>query len=402
MAKPPRFPIRHRNALAVRGFAGLLALLVVAVTTVLGGAGLLRSNPEVTTVLPAAAGLIRPNTPVQYRGVRVGRLGGMDAGTGGSRLTLRLDPDKMSDIPGDVRVRLMPRTVFGDQYLDLTVPTVPNGTELAAGAELPADNSRPTMQLYHAYSHLYELVDSLQPAQLQAALSALAEALRGRGQQLGGLLDDTTKLTAGPPFDRPGEDLDTIAALGADLAAATPDAVRALDNAVVLSGTIVQRKQALGDLLGAGLAVTDRSQRFVDENAQRIVRIVRATDPVAEVFGRYPDAVRDAVGGLDTFFRGANRAFSTGFFKIRMSGTLDRPYPYSPEDCPRYPGLDGPNCGAQQPAGPIGPVGSSQELDAMRQLAPLLPTQPSSPPPSPDVLGVLLGPMVRGTEVVTP
>ncbi|MEV5536402.1 MCE family protein [Saccharopolyspora shandongensis] len=402
MAGRRRSAAQRRTTLAVRGFVALLVLFIAATATVLGGAGVFRSDPEVTTVLPAAAGLIRPETPVQYRGVRVGRLAGAEPGSGGSRLTLRLDPGELAAIPGDVRVRLMPRTVFGDQYLDLIAPESTSGTTLAAGAEVPADDSRPTMQLYHAYSRLYELVDSLQPARLQVALSALAEALRGRGAQLGGVLDDAARLTAGPPFDDLGEDVGAISALGADIAAATPDAVRALDNAVTLSGTIVQRKQAIGDLLGAGLAFTDRSQRFVDENAQRIIRIVRATDPIAEVVGRYPDAVRDGVGGLDTFLGGANRAFSTGFLKIRMSGTLDRPYPYSPADCPRYPGLAGPNCGAEQPRGPIGPVGGPQELDAMRQLAPLLPVPPAAAPPSPDVLGLLLGPVVRGSEVVTP
>ncbi|MGW5647850.1 MCE family protein [Saccharopolyspora sp. NPDC003752] len=402
MAGPRRSAARRRNVLAVRGFVALLVLFVAATATVLGGAGAFRSDPEVTTVLPAAAGLIRPETPVQYRGVRVGRLAGVEPGSGGSRLTLRLDPDELAAIPGDVRVRLMPRTVFGDQYLDLVAPESPGGTALAAGAEVPADDSRPTTQLYHAYTRLYELVDSLQPARLQVALSALAEALRGRGAQLGGVLDDAAQLTAGPAFDDLGEDVHALSVLGADIAAATPDAVRALDDAVALSGTIVQRKQAIGDLLGAGLAFTDRSQRFVDENAQRIIHIVRATDPIAEVVGRYPDAVRNGVGGLDAFLDGANRAFATGFLKIRMSGTLDRPYPYSPADCPRYPGLAGPNCGAEQPRGPIGPVGGPQELDAMRQLAPLLPIPPAAAPPSPDVLGLLLGPVVRGSEVVTP
>ncbi|MDA3630586.1 MlaD family protein, partial [Saccharopolyspora sp. WRP15-2] len=99
-----------RRTLAARGMSGLLALALVAVLIVLGGAGALRSKPEVTTVLPAEAGLIRPETPVQYRGVRVGRLAAVEPGLSGSRLTLRMEPDSFADVPGDVRVRLMPRT----------------------------------------------------------------------------------------------------------------------------------------------------------------------------------------------------------------------------------------------------------------------------------------------------
>lgn len=381
-----------RRTLAVRGASGLSLLLLVAVLVVFGGAGALRAKPEVTTVLPAAAGLIRPETPVQYRGVRVGRLAAVEPGIAGSRLTLRMEPDDLAGIPGDVRVRLMPRTVFGDQYLDLLVPESSTGTALASGAELAADDSRPTMQLYHAYSRLYELVDSLNPAQLQVSLAALAEGLRGRGDQLGELLDDASQLAADPPLT--GADLADIAALADDIAAAAPDAVRALDDAVALSGTVVRREQDIGDLLGSGLAFTDQSRRFVDANAQRIIQLVRSTDPVAEALGRHPGAVRESVGGLDTFLDGANRSLSSGFFKIRMSVTLHRPSPYGPEDCPRYPGMAGPNCAR----GPVGPVGSPQEHDVLRQLAPLLPGQP----PAADSLGLLLGPLVRGTEVVTP
>ncbi|MER7083346.1 virulence factor Mce family protein [Saccharopolyspora kobensis] len=383
-----------RRTLAARGAAGLVLLFLVAVLVVLGGAGALRAKPEVTTVLPAAAGLVRPETPVQYRGVRVGRLAAVEPGLSGSRLTLRMEPGSFADIPGDVRVRLMPRTVFGDQYLDLLAPEVSDGTALAPGAQLAADDSRPTMQLYHSYSRLYELVDSLRPAQLQVSLAALAEALRGRGERLGELLDDASQLAADPPLT--GEDLTDLAALADDIAAAAPDAVRALDDAVALSGTIVRREQDIGDLLGAGLAFTDQSRRFVDANSQRIIRLVRSTDPVAGALGRHPGAVRESVDGLNAFLDGANRSLSTGFFKIRMSATLHRPYPYGPEDCPRYPGMSGPNCGDAR--GPIGPVGGPQERDALHRLAPLLPGQP----PATDSLGLLLGPLVRGTEVVTP
>lgn len=387
---------RARRTLALRGTAGLLVLALVAVLIVLGGAGALRAKPEVTTVLPAEAGLIRPDTPVQFRGVRVGRLAAVEPGLHGSRLTLRVEPDSVARVPSGVRVRLMPRTVFGDQYLDLVAPATPDGTTLAPGTELAADDSRPTMQLYHAYDRLHELVDSLRPAQLQVALAALAEALRGRGEQLGDVLDDAAQLTADPPLT--GDDLADLTALAEDVAAAAPDAVRALDDAVALSRTVVQRQQDIGDLLGAGLALTEQAQRFVDANGRRVVQLVRSTDPVAGVLGRHPDAVRRSVDGVDAFLDGANRALSSGRFRIRLSLTLHRPYPYGPEDCPRYPGAAGPNCRDARPRGPIGPVGGPQEREALRRLAPLLPGRP----PATDALGLLLGPIVRGTEVVTP
>ncbi len=413
--------VASRAQLAMRGVAAALVLACACLAIVANGAGAFRANPTVTAVLPAAAGPVHEQSPVQYKGVRVGTLSRVDANTTGARLTLRLDPARINDVPADVEVRLLPRTLFGDQFLDLTpVPCSPQshssqpypprhcgGGKLAAGATLPADSSAATVQLYAVYTRMYQLLNVLQPAKLQVALSAVADALRGRGGQIGAMIDQASALVQQnrPMLDNLGGDLGTVSKLSDDLSASAPDVFHALDDAVDLSHLVVEKKQNINDLLSAGIGVTAQSQRFLDENAQRTIQLVHSADPIVDVLGSNPHAFSNAKNGIDVFLDGANRAFATGFFKIRMSGTLDRPYPYTPADCPRYPGLAGKNCGAGSgSAGPIGPVGSPQELDAMRQLAPLLPPAPGpqTAAPSPDVLGLMLGPMVRGSQVVTP
>lgn len=405
----------ERTSLIFRGLAIVVVLALVAGGVIAGGAGLFRSPPEVTTALSAAAGPIREDTPVQFRGVRVGELTDIDAGGRGSRLTLQLEPAHMDRIPADVQVRLLPRTLFGDQYLDLTAPDGRTAAEpLAAGAQLPADTSDGTVQLYDAYLRMYRVLDALEPAKLQVALSGMADALRGRGEQIGRMIDDAAALAeeSRPVVDGLDEDLRLVAALGEDLRASSPDLLGALDNAVSLSRTITDERANISGLLRGGIGATDATQAALDENGERTIDLVESAEPVTELLANNPGALTEGKRGIDAFLDGANRAFATGFFDIRAEASLEDPHPYSARDCPRYPGMSGPNC-QSEPAGPIGPVGGPQEQDAMRRLGPLLPVpEPEheesdvdaqgGDPPSPDLLSLMLGPMVRGKEVVTP
>lgn len=390
--------------MALRGVAAVAVLLAASVATIVVQAGAFRADPEVTTTLPDSAGPIRESTPVQFRGVRVGTLAAVVPNEAGALLTMRLDPAQLAAIPAGVRVRLLPRTLFGNQYLDLVEGRSAPG-RLTAGTHIPPDDSRPTAQLYDAYTRMYQLLDALEPAKLQVALTAMADSLRGRGERLGSMIDDAAELVgqAGPVLDNLDADLRTVAALGEDLRASAPDLLRSLDNAIALSNVVVEERADIGALLSGAVEVTSRSQRMLADNAGRTVELVRAADPISDILGANPDAASNAQAGLDAFLDGANRAFATGFFKIRAKASLESPYPYGPEDCPRYGSLSGPNCRA---GGPIGPVGGPQEREAMRRLASLLPAPdgapPGSAPPSPDLLGLLLGPMARGSEVVVP
>ncbi|WP_116040766.1 MCE family protein [Amycolatopsis palatopharyngis] len=417
-----------RAALALRGLATAVAFVLVAVVTIAGSGGAFAGDPTVSTTLPASAGPVRADSPVQYLGVTVGRLAAVDGDIDGARLSLDLDADLLEQVPGNVRARVLPRTLFGDQYIDLAVPRgAPAEGSLTEGAEVAADTSGETVRLYAAYTRLYELITELRPADLQIALTALADALRGRGAEIGRMIDEASELAgdAGPLLDSLGEDAGTAARLGRDLAASTPELLDALDDAVALSRTVVAQRQALSDLLSAGIELTGQSERLLADHADRFIQLVDATGPLAEVVTRHPGAVGESLDAANFFLDGAKRAFGTGRFAIDAALTFDDPYPYTAAECPRYPGLDGANCGdpvpdrsgeaAAAPAAPpppppetggrTGPVGGEREQEIIRQLAPLLPeagegAKVEQPPV--DLLSLLLGPLVRGTRVVVP
>ncbi|WP_026452815.1 MCE family protein, partial [Saccharomonospora iraqiensis] len=337
-----------RAAAAVRGLAVLLTLVVAAGVVLAAGEGAFDDTTVVTTTLPSAAGPVRVETPVQYRGVTVGTVDAVSAdGPDAARATLRLDPGQAARVPGNVRTRLLPRTVFGDTYVDLAVAddAEPRG-RVAEGAHLPTDPSRRTVRLYTVYTRLHALLTELNPAELQVALTTLADTLRGRGAELGRMIDDVDALVdeLRPSLDSLGADLTTVAELGTELAAATPDALATLDNTVALSNTVVAEREAIGAVLSAGTGLAAASRRFLADNGDRFIELTRLTEPLTAAAARHDGAVSDTLAGADHFLDGARRAFAGGVFSIEAPLTFDRPHPYTAADCPRYPGQDGPNC----------------------------------------------------------
>ncbi|GAB2673786.1 MCE family protein [Saccharopolyspora gloriosae] len=400
-----------RTSLALRGIGGVVVVLGAAVFAVLGGGEAFESDPTVSAEVPAAAGPVRVNSAVRYRGVVVGELAEVDEGTAGSRLTLRMDRSTLDSIPAGVRLRILPKTLFGDQYVELAGSAA--GGRLEPGAEIAADTDAATVRIYHAYTRMFALLQSLRPAELQVALGTMADVLRGRGAELGETVDVLHDLSGRfDPAETVGE-LGEVAGLTEQLATAAPDLLATLDDAVVLSRAVVEERENLADLLGAGTELTERSQRFLDENAARAIEVVHVARPASEVLGGGADRIPETLRNLREFTSNASRTFVDDRFRIRAPVTLEDPHPYTPADCPRYPGLDGPHCSdATTYGGAVGSVGTDREKGELERMfadpvrAPAADESAAAPSagsaPDADLLGLLFGPVVRGTQVVAP
>ncbi|WP_459680014.1 MCE family protein, partial [Rhodococcus sp. no. 34] len=76
----------------------------------------------------------------------------------------------------------MPRNIFGDFFVDLIQPDgLSRGPALVPGTELVSDQSEVAVQLYQSISRIYSLVSSLDPADINVALTAVSDALSGKG-----------------------------------------------------------------------------------------------------------------------------------------------------------------------------------------------------------------------------
>lgn len=392
-----------RATLAVRGAVAVLVAAVVYAFCFAWGSQAFVSNPQVSVVVPASAGALNVDSSVQYHGVNVGKVAAIDAGTQSSTVRLGLTADGLGRIPADVQVRLVPRTIFGDFYVDLVTPPQAGAhgapaPALRPGDTLLADQSRATVQLYQAFSRIYDLISAIDPAALNTALTAVATALHGQGAALGQAIDalDRTLAASQPVFDHLGADLDGVATLSGELNAVAPDLLASLNNAITTSRTIVDKQQAITAILAAGTQASGQATQLIGgDNRNRIITLVGDTDPLLQTLNAKPDQLTTIYQGLQQLVNKLPAAAATGPWlntDVRLS--LDGLAPYQPAQCPRYGTLAGPNCPASAAPGPVlsgsaGPVGSPGEKAQMAAMF----------GQNADLDSILAGPILRGTTV---
>ncbi|WP_410598377.1 MCE family protein [Amycolatopsis sp. lyj-90] len=408
--------------LAWRGVAGLVAGAVVIVLVIAYGAGTLSGDPSVTSEVPGQSVGIMERSTVEYRGAVVGTVEEVRGDQHATRLTLRMFPEQLENIPAGVRTRILPRTLFGDQYVDLVPPGHPGGGRLDTDRPIPADTSGETIELYTAFKRLFTVLQAVQPAKINAALTAVSQALSGRGQQLGELIDQAYDLTS----DAPGllgtfsDTLGFVANLSQQLGDVAPEGIQALKNAIVLSQDLVRQRGNIEALLSGGLDLMGQGRQLLGDNSDRVIRLVGSGEKVTGALAGNAKGITDLYGSFGMLMKNIAGVVGDGrTLPVELDVTLDGTRPYTSADCPRYGELGGPNCGPaperrqEQPApaavvappsfgGTSGPVGSDAEASALDRFADGLAGQPRpNPGRGAGILGVLAGPILRGAEVLT-
>jgi hypothetical protein len=123
-----------------------------------------------------------------------------------------------------------------------------------------------------------------------------------------------------------------------------------VDNAVVTTKTIVDKEHKLADTLSGATDATDDLDGFLSDNDDRIIRLVRDGSGIAGTLAPQRDLIPRSLISLGQGVGQLGPALDPrtgGSLALQISLT---PFaPYTAADCPRYPGLNGPNCGDKVP-----------------------------------------------------
>lgn len=248
--------VRHHYKLAA--FFLVAAMVLIAAVAY----GMFRGTFKATvpvTVTSARAGLVMdPGAKVKMRGVQVGQVASVDLSGSQALITLEMDPDKLSLIPANSTVDIKSTTVFGAKFVSFTPPATPSAAHLASGANVVSQNV--TVEFNTVFQNLSNVLQAVQPEKLNAALGAIADALRGRGNQLGQSLEqaNTVLTQLNPSVPALQNDLQKAAVVTNTYGDAAPALLNTLDNLTHTSGTIVDQQANLDKLLldVTGLATT--------------------------------------------------------------------------------------------------------------------------------------------------
>ena len=161
----------------------LLSLSVVLES--FGGA--FSTYATVQAELPASSTAVAVGAPVEYRNVTVGTVASQGRSVPGGFvvLTLHMQTQMLPEIPAQVRATETPVSFFGDPYVELISSSPPGSARLHAGEAIPALQTAQTGSLQTTLGSLDSLLINLHPAELDAALTALASSLQGNGTSLG-------------------------------------------------------------------------------------------------------------------------------------------------------------------------------------------------------------------------
>lgn len=385
---------------------------------------------EVTLEASSAGNQLSAPADVKLRGLIVGEVRDISSTGSGATLDLALDPDQVELIPSNVMAQLVPKTLFGEKFVDLVLPDDPSSTPIAQGDVITQDRSQTARETEQALNDLLPLLTALKPEDLSTTLNALSGALRGRGNRIGEnlvLVDDYLK-GLNPDIPALGQNLGGVADFADEVDRNVPSIRSLLDNTAFLGRSLVDTKSALSGFLASTTTSTGELDDLLTNNENRLVRLAADSLPSLRTYARYSPVFPCLAKGLVS----QDKTLSDAFGK-RQPGlhiTLEMVTAqggYTPGQEPRYREDRGPVCyGLPDPKGQASDVnfqdgyrddngpGSTQAAAAAADPARLLaapavqrqvmgsvlgPVLGVSADEVPDLAYLLFGPVARGTEM---
>lgn len=371
---------------------------------------------------------LRENSDVKARGVLVGEVRSIKAVPGGAEVELALDPDTVSRLPKDVTALLVPKTLFGERYVQLSIPDDSTAAPLSDGDVIDQDRSENAIELERAFDELLPVLKAVQPQKLASTLSAVATALDGRGELVGDTLVRAANYLEEfnpnlPELHDNIRDLGEVAQLYGDI---SPDLLDALTDTAVTLGTVEEQGPQLRQLYAQVTTTSGDVTTFLRSNADNLIRLSAESRAPLEVAARYSPSFACTLRALDELKPAMDAVLGAGTNEpgLRMEGRLvtESRGAYRPgADDPVYTADSGPRCypsgvtprEGMSPAPPragtgalvpdhengtdLGLPNSPQERQLLSTL--LAGELGVRADEVPDWSSVLVGPVYRGTEV---
>ncbi|REE98104.1 MCE family protein [Thermomonospora umbrina] len=295
-----RSPLSQRARHRIYGIAMIVVIVLLLALTVAFYNKAFTRVVHVKVQTQRAGLQLLPHSDVKVRGLIVGEVRGSRATADGAVLDLALDPDKAELIPGNVTARLLPKTLFGEKYVDLNIPRDRGASGLRAGTVIRQDTSQATVEVNQVLDNLLPLLQAVEPAKLNATLNALATALQGRGDQIGRNLEqvDTLLRKVNPDLPTLVYDLKALADVADVYNAAAPDLLQTMRNLNVTNETIADKRQTIEELIPAVTGLSVKGDRFLKENGPKLVGVNIANRQVLELFAKYSPSLPCVFDGV--------------------------------------------------------------------------------------------------------
>jgi virulence factor Mce-like protein len=302
---------------------------------------------------------LQKDSDVKIRGLLVGSVASIDSKGSGAIVKIKLDPAMAKKIPADVTAQILPKTLFGEQYVALSTPegmVGPGVPSIRAGDVIPQDRSKGALESQHVLSDLYPLLSAVQPAQLNATLTALATALHNRGNKLGETLVNFDKYlkVMNPHTAQLVKDLKNLGNVALEYNNVLPDVYSTLQNFQTGVRTIVQKQAGLKALLVNGADTSNVLRGFLADNEQRIIGVSDTNNKILPLLNEYSPEYSCLFNGINYLYNYSKKIIYN--HQVHLGITFDNTNqgPYKQGQEVKYVTGYGPNCfGLPNPQDPF-------------------------------------------------
>ncbi|RNL81056.1 MCE family protein [Nocardioides marmorisolisilvae] len=365
---------------------------------------------------------------VKVRGVIVGQVMEAKSGADGAVLTLGIKPNKIDQIPDNVTASILPKTLFGEKYVELVIPKDASTTPLKKGDRI-TQTALP-IEVEKVLNDIYPLLRAVQPAELNYTLNALASALEGRGEAIGENIETLNSYLKrfNPQVPALVEDLRLLSKVSGTYADVAPQIAATLRNTVKTGDTLLSRQAKLNAFFKDVSSFSATAKTFLDANGDNIVELGQLSAPQTKLLNRYSAEFPCLLRGLVDQAPLLANTFRGFVFHIDLITLPRQPRGYGPQDRQVYGADNGPAClGLPNPKVPFtgvpnlnDGVNGLQRGDAQRT-APNVDAYSTNPAGSdsqkaffnaltapvmgvpasdvPDLTTLLFGPLAAGTQV---
>ncbi|MBO0680943.1 MCE family protein [Mycolicibacterium sp. S2-37] len=332
----------------VRIAAAVLAAILVAATvfTYLSYTAAFTSTDTVTVLSPRAGLVLDTDAKVKYRGIQVGEVKAIEYAGDQAKLTLAIRSDQIGYIPSNAVVRIAGTTVFGAKAVEFIPPENADRTALRPGAEVQAKDVQ--LEVNTVFQTLTDVLAKVDPINLNATMTALAEGLRGNGDDMGALMSGLNYYAQqlNPKLPTLQEDFRRAAVVGDIYADAGPDLVRVLDNAPTISNTIVDQQDNLNRTLLAATGLANNGTATLEPAADDYIAAIQRLRAPLKVVKEYSPVIGCVLKGTSNAidrFAPIIGGIRPGLFTSSNFLPGAPAYTY-PESLPIVNASGGPNC----------------------------------------------------------
>jgi len=279
----------RRRSLHPAWWSLLLLAFIVAIIFVTFAlfAGLFRSYVPVTMLSDRSGLVMETGGKVKMRGVVVGRVAEINGGRNPVSLRLDIDPLQIPNIPANVQARIRATTAFGAKYVDLSSPPDPSPQRISSGAVLRSENV--STEVNTVFENLTSVLHEIDPAKLNAVLTAFAEGLRGKAPAIGAATTAAdhvlTQLTMRPDVIR--RDWQSLKDFSDTYSAAAGNILDVLNAASTTSATLTDDAASLDQLLVTVVGLSNSGIDLLGPSKDNLIAGVNSLETTTRLLKKY-------------------------------------------------------------------------------------------------------------------